>query len=369
MAYLLINLRIITSGAGLNNLLMSYTKYALKLFLILMVTVSISSYAAKDNSVNVIAWWGYLDSPEIVKKVKARCNVNMSYDTYYTNHEFLRRVRTNKSNYDIIIFSNTIYDLVKNQIPKTNVNLAKFSRKFHPVIRKKYIESSYPSNVVYFMHSLTGFLWNPKVINLNSSDTVQDIFRKAGKNIVVMIDDPAEIQNLIHNTYKSQHGTDYQKTDLTTETFKKLVQDATVYVVNNYNQVYDQKSFAFAYGWTGDAIVYMKQTNKEFKFLIQPQLSYITTDLLAAMNDNSETACVANVLMNKKVLDIVQNNTYYFSPYGDYQVVNSPVYQSVYRDVFDKLSVIPWLEVKLSSNEFEKLVDKWNDIQLNVRGS
>lgn len=111
----------------------------------------------------------------------------------------------------------------------------------------------------------------------------------------------------------------------------------------------------------------MKQANKSFKFLIQPKLSYITTDLLAAMNSRPKTVCVANVLMSKKILDIVQKNSYYFSPYGDYEAVNFPTYRLVYRDVFSRLSEIPWLEMKLSSNEFEKLADEWNSIQLNMR--
>ena len=348
-------------------------KCIILIYVFLIALTSSNSYASQDGSVNVITWWGYLDSPAVAQEVKDKCSVNLSHDTYYTNNEFLRRVSTNKTRYDIIIFSQTIYDLVKNQIPKNNVNLTAISEKFNPIIRSQYRHGNFPHNVIYFMHSLSGFLWNPKVINLSSQDTVEDIFKKADKNIIVMIDDPVEIWNIINKTYGSKDNTGFKNyndtVQLNSANFKRLIQNTTVYMANNYNQTYDQKNFAFAFGWSGDAIVYMKQAKKPFRFLIHPKLSYISSDLMAVINDDPQTICVAKVLMSKKVLDIVENNTYYFSPYGDYQAVKLPVYQSVYQEVFKKLPSIQWLEAPLSSADFEKMTNAWNEIQLNMRST
>lgn len=338
-----------------------------------MAVVAANSYAANDGSVNALSWWGYLDSPAVAQEVKNKCNVNLSHDTYYTNNEFLRRVNTNKTHYDIIIFSHTMYDLIKNQIPKNKVNLAAFAENFNPIIKKQYQQRNFPHNVIYFMHSLSGFLWNPNVISLSEQDSVEDIFRKANKNIVVMIDDPLEIWNLIDKTYGSKNNTEFKNYNetvpLNSDNFKRLIQNTTVYMANNYNQIYDQKNFAFAFGWSGDAIVYMKQANKSFKFLIHPKLSYISSDLMAAMNDDPQTICVAKVLMSKKVLDIVENYTYYFSPYGDYQAVDLPIYRSIYQEVFKQLPHIQWLEAPLSSSDFEKMTNAWNEIQLNMHSN
>jgi hypothetical protein len=348
-------------------------KYILIIYISLMTLVSTNCFAEKEQSVNVITWWGYLDSPEVAQEVKKQCHVNLSHDTYYTNNEFLRRVNTNKTRYDIIIFTQTIYDLVKNQIPKNKVNLAAISEKFNPIIKSHYKQSQFPPNVIYFMHSLSGFLWNPNVINLSSQDSVEDIFKKADKNIIVMIDDPLEVWNLINKAYRPKNIINLknynESVQINSDSFKKLIQIATAYTSNNYNQVYDQKNFAFAFGWSGDAIVYMKQAKKSFKFLIHPKLSYISSDLMAAMNDDPKTVCAANVLMSKKVLDIVENNTYYFSPYGDYQTVNDSFYKSIYQEVFKKLSTIQWLEAPPSSADFEKMTNDWNEVQLNMRNN
>lgn len=340
-------------------------KFLFSALLIIFNIVSLDCYALSPDSINVLTWWGYLDSPEINEIVKSECNVTISHDTYYTNDEFLRRMTTNKSSYDIVIFSQTIYNLVKDKIPKNNVDLTDISKKFNPTIKMEYLRQKYPPNIIYFMHSLSGFLWNPKVINITDHDSIQDIFKKAGKNIVVLIDDPVEIWNLINIAYPIKKDSVH----LASENFGKLVQDATVYMTNNYNQTYNQNNFAFAFGWSGDAMVYMQQSTQKLNFLIHPKLSYISSDMLAAMNKKNNTICVAKVLLSKRVLDIVQNNTHYFSPYADYKTINQPVNQDIYKIIFKKLPQMKWLESSKSSADFQIMVDTWNSIQMNTRNS
>lgn len=339
--------------------------YFLAVFYLTGITlVSFDCYANKEPSVNVISWWGYLNSPSIAREVKQQCGVNLSFDTYYTNDEFLRRVATNKERYDIIIFSNTIYKLIKNQIPESHVNLSVFSKDFNPTIKNEYLRRHYPNNVIFFMHSLSGFLWNPKVIELKKEDEIKTIYKKANDNIVVMINDPLEIWNLIKKSYDHHNNA-----QLNLNNFKNLIQQANVYLANNYNQMYDKDNFAFAFGWSGDAIVYMKQAKKNYQFLIHPKLSYISTDLMAAMNEKQTTMCVSRVLMSKKVLDIVQNYTYYVSPYGNYKTVKLPLYQSIYKEMLDKLPNMSWIESSDTMVDYEKMIEAWNEIQLNTRGN
>lgn len=344
--------------------------YLLKLLPVVFVLIISTNLFAVGKPVNILSWWGYLDDPQIAKIVDDKCKVSMSHDIYYTNNEFLRRVSTNKNRYDLIIFSQAMYEQIKNQLPNSKINLSIFAKSFNPIIEKEYNSQNFPKNVIFFMHSLSGFLWNPAVIHLSSKDDINQIFKKANNNIIVMIDDPAEVWNLIDKAYYNNQNRPQEKSDeLTLTNFKKLTQHTKVYVSNNFNQVYDQANFAFAFGWSGDAIVYMKQANKNFKFLIHPKLSYISSDLLAAINNKHQTQCVARVLMSKPVLDIVQKNTYYFSPYGDYNQLKLPIYRKVYKEVFAKLKYIPWLEGPLTSNEFQGMVNAWSDIQLNIHNS
>ena len=69
-----------------------------------------------NRAVNILTWWGYIDYPEIINAAEKRCHAKISFDQYYSNDEFLRRWREQRDSYDIIIFSNTIYPGIKNEI-------------------------------------------------------------------------------------------------------------------------------------------------------------------------------------------------------------------------------------------------------------
>ena len=76
----------------------------------------------------------------------------------------------------------------------------KISDQYNSIIRDKYLALHFPHNAALFMLSLTGFIWNPAVISLNDKDTVQTIFKKAGKNIVTLLDDATEMNMLLKLT-------------------------------------------------------------------------------------------------------------------------------------------------------------------------
>ncbi len=354
----------------INYLLQTYKFYITLILGTLLLSNSAMIYAKENTrSVNILSWWGYLEDPQVITEITNRCNVNVSSDVFYTNNEFLRRIKTNKADYDIIILSDTVYRAIKNDLPKIKTNLSGISDKFHPVIRQKYLASHFPNNVIYFVHSISGFLWNPELIDLSEKDQIRTIFKKSKNNIVVLVNDPIEIWNLI-NKANDQNNTPWLKKydetlPLSMENFLNVVQNKNVYLTNNYNQTYDQPNFAFSFGWIGDAITYMNQSHKKYKFLLHPDLSYISADLLVAMNDRPETICIATSLMSKKILNKIGEKAYYFSPYGDYTAINSPEFQNIYQDIFKKLPYLPWLE-SVSAHDYAKIEEAWNQIEINL---
>src|SRR5690606_7579461 len=133
------------------------------------------------------------------------------------------------------------------------------------------LKRNYPKNVVYFAHSMSGFLWNPANISINKNDTIETIFKKSVNKYVVITDDPGEAKKLIEfNGDKN----------LSISNFKKMVQQANVYITNNYSQIYNKPEFSFSYGWSGEALVDLLTSNKDYQFLVHPKMSYISSDLL-----------------------------------------------------------------------------------------
>jgi hypothetical protein len=329
--------------------------------LIMLLTSSVG-YAAKVNqtpSVNVLSWWGYLDHPEITKAAEAKCGVKISFDQYFSNDEFLRRWEGQKDNYDLIIFSQTIYNAIINKIPKIiDSKLWLQSKSYNPIIKKHYEQSNYPHNVVYFIHALTVFLWNPSNVELHKEDSIINMFEKSRGKFVILIDDPVEIRKLIESGN--------EKFSFDSHDFNEIVKGSSLYISNNYNKIYENDKFAFSFLWSGEAVANVLESNKKHKILIHPKLSYISTDLLAQTSDKVKASCVAEYLSGKAVLATVQNHEYYFSPYTDYSKVENSAFKEMYMDFISLLPKLGWIE-SLSENNFQAINKKWQLIKISYK--
>ena len=218
------------------------------------------------------------------------------------------------------------------------------------------------------MLSLSGFFYNPDVVNLKRTDSIQEIFKKADKKVVILMDDPVEIWNLINRGFNDKVFTwnsHYSNSlPLSLTNYKRLALHSNVYISNNLNKLYNSQLFAFSFMWTGDAIIDLERTGiSKMKFLVHPKLSYISTDLIANLNEKKDTKCVVGALDSKPILDIIEEKDFYFSPYGDYQIVNDSTYRSIYSKMYHDLNTLPWL-VPVSKNEYSKIKNDWYNIQL-----
>ena len=321
--------------------------------------------------VNILTWWGYLNlTPEQIKEAEKKCNVRISYDTYYSNRQFLNRFDNSKFSYDLIIFSQTILNTIQKKINLPQSKLYMASNEYLPTIKQHYMKEKLPHNVVYFLHSLTGFLYNKNLISINTKDSVKQIFAKAGNNIVVMIDDPVEanflISLLLHNSQTLSMKKANQFT-LSWDNFKKIIQSSNVIITNVLDHIIKLPNFAFAYQWSGDAVLEMqKQHNSKMKFLVHPKLSYVSTDLLAELNLNQSTQCVANTLSSQKYLDVLQKKTFYFSPYGIHSDIKNPFFKAIYKQFLQKLPNLPWI-ISVSMANFKKIERAWQIVKYRLQ--
>jgi len=333
------------------------------------ISAQTTSEKNKKPYVNILTWWGYLDqSKPQIKQIETRCNVNISYDNFYSNEQFINRLYNTNVHYDIIIFSQTILDAVKNKINLPSSNLYLQSNQYYPLIRRHYLQDKLPHNVLYFMNSLTGFLYNPKVIKLNPEDSVYKIFHDAGSNIVVMIDDPIEANFLISLLINKNNPLSMKNADeiaLTWNNFKNLVQNTQVIITNSPQHIIQLPNFAFAFQWSGDAIQLMQHSHGRLKFLVHPALSYMSSDLLAELNTNKATQCVAMQLSGKRFLNNLQNRVEYFSPYMNDKVIRNKYFKKIYEDALKALPTLPWI-ISIPMENFKEINNSWEIIKYNL---
>lgn len=351
--------------------------YALFFLFLFCVTSAFAAHNAgtqkKDwPTVNIFQWWGYISSTDpYVKKIENECHAKISYDQYYSNNQFLRRMHNPMYQYDIIIFSDTIYKAIEKQIANNSSRLYKLSEGYYPLIKEHYAKSGLAHNVVYFVQSLSGFLYNPKNIQLSPSDDIYDMFRKAKGKTVVMLDDPVEAEFMLSlGTREAKHP--YAKLNqslslvpLTVKNFKALYQGTNFIVTNLPEKIITKPDFAFAFQWSGDAIEMLKENNGNLKFFVHPRLSYVSSDLLAALNEKPSTVCVAEKLGSQWFLDHEQNLTDYFSPYGSSKTIKSPYLKKLQASYIKNLPTLPWI-ISVDASQFRKLSTEWDWIKLKI---
>lgn len=332
-------------------------------FACFFIKASFANVNTVQKTVNILTWWGYLNDPNMIKSAEKTCHVNISFDQYYSNEEFIRRWREQKSTYNILIFSNTIYKGIKNEIIKiVNSNLWELSNYYNPIIKSHYLNSGYPKNVVYFMHSLTGFVYNPDKILISKSDSILELFRKAENKIIFIIDDPVEEK--IFLSQSSQNWKNFNG-NITSDKFKKIFQNSIVYVSNEFNQAYKSKKFAFSFTWSGGGIKNIEEAGVNLKFLIHPKLSYISSDLLAQVKPDKKTECVASYLASREIAKNIENREYYFSPYADINGIKNKNFLMIYKQFLKLLPELHWIE-SVSESDFQELNRSWEMVKMNI---
>ena len=319
---------------------------------------SAAQSATTTAPVNILTWWGYLTSPWVHEMIMNKCHTNISYDEYYTNDEFIRRFREHNTRYDIVIFPNIDYQMFTKELTKNDSKLYENANGYEKNVKANYDKQQYAHNVVYFQLNIEGFLWNPNVINLSDKDSIFTLFKKAGTHTVVMIDDPMFVYYLLNK------NVDHIDMAAELKKFENLTKNSKLFLTNELNDIYGRPDFAFAYTWPGIAIYAMENKYKNYHYLIHPELSLVSADLLATMNNNPQTVCVANVMASKEFLTKMQNDALYISPYKDLDGTSNPVMKNFVESFFVALPELRWQNSRVNEADFDSMDQAWKYFKL-----
>ncbi|APJ02496.1 hypothetical protein [Silvanigrella aquatica] len=322
-----------------------------KFILVLQLLINFKAY----STVNIISWWDYLDK-ETLSKVEKQCNTTISNDEYYSSEELLRRIKNHK--YSIVIFPGDVYNLISENIIKNGIDMSDVVEKYDPKILKIFNEIKLNRNVGMFALTTTGFLYNPKQIEIEKTDFVEEVFKKAKNKKIVLIDNYLESLYLISRNNKilnSEEG--IQK-------FSNLIEGTHHIISNDYTKIIKQNDFAFAYSWAGTAIE-MIAKNLDLKYILLPEVSYIAADFIAANNNNQQTKCVLKNIASRNVLDPILARTFYFSPYGLPSKIENKIFAREYENFIYNNHKLNWLPFP-SKADYDKQLNLWQKIKISM---
>lgn len=323
-------------------------------YMIYLLIFSVSQNVYALEKVNILSWWGYITNNER-ESIKKACKADISIDEYYSNNEFLRRWEPEKHSHNLIIYSYTIYDQVKDRIPDDKIS-SNYDA-YHPSIQTKIDQMNLENRTRVFLLSLTGFLYKQNRNNLGQESNFEKILNSLSDKLFVIMDDPTEgitllkKMKLINNNH-----------DIIFEKFKKL--NIKVLVSNDLDSIANLEEFEAAYFWSGGALAQQKALSKKFNFTIHPNLSHVTADLISLVDKNSTSMCVFNFLSGRDFLNYLQNKVFYLSPYGQKSPSDFDGFNLFYKKHFQSLSKLPLL--KAVPKDLITNTEKWKIFKLKA---
>jgi spermidine/putrescine-binding protein len=318
---------------------------------LLTLILSTTVWGAEKKKVNILSWWGYL-SADSIKSVEMSCNVDLYVDEYYSSSEFLRRWVENPKMHDLIIFSNTIFNAVKGRLNKDKIpNIINTS--YHPLVSDKVKNLGFGANTRLLTLAFTGFMWNKKNINMHKGLSLDNMLIQANDKIVVILDDAIEGLQIL----------DSLKFFQTAQGKEKL--NAKVVIANDIESLVKQNNFGFAYHWHGGSIDAINKTTGDFGFMVHPNLSHVTADLLSILKSSPEARCVFNQVAGYDFLKKLQSKTFYFSPYGGVSDDDNKLLISLYNNYFLNLKKYRWLK-QAEIQDFKAIDDKWKKLKIQL---
>ncbi len=160
----------------------------------------LNAQASTPTKVKILTWWGYLEqNSEQIKNIEKRCLSKIIIDEFYSSSEFLSRINSNLENFDILIYSDTVFKSLQTSFiskakSKTSLKRSGYSKD----IQAFFDSRSYGPNTSIFQTSLSGFLINKDLMLAHKNEPFSSFFKKAGNHIITLLDDHVEIATLLN---------------------------------------------------------------------------------------------------------------------------------------------------------------------------
>jgi spermidine/putrescine-binding protein len=336
----------------------------------LLLSIFCSSAIAQENErkavrVRMLSWWGYIDPQnKAVNDIAKKCRATLSIDEFYSTTEFLERVSKQSQtgqNYDVLIYSDTAYNtkettFLRNSKRRLKIKPALYSRP----IAQFYKKQKYKPATGVFQLSLSGFLVNRDLSKMQGNESLGSIFRLAGDNLAVLMDDHMEIATLLNKWECTELNSSCKKNAQlafpSEDKLKKLVGQSKVVISSDLADITKHPKFALAYTWSGDAIQKLS-AQSNLSFILHPSLSHSSMDLLTLVGESKEANCVASEFASKEFIESVSQKSKYFSPYGPVRSQDE-AFSKLQQEFFEHFSTLGRIH-QVTQEESLEIDKKW----------
>lgn len=360
-------------------MLFSTAKYYLRLIVTIFLSTSLIAPALARENFNILGWANVFDiSDSIINKVKnieETCNVDISYDTYSNYNDFITQLSNHDYDYNILLIPNTYLNFVTKHMHKTHNNaLDDIINSYNPVIKNHFKTIGNTSNITYFAQSITGILINRDKITSDNINTLDDLITAIkDDDMLIVLDDPIELSSLIESNREKRISGNKNTSDIINniKKFKSQIGTKDITIVNFYNKRMDEKDFAAAISWSGEAIrdisIVESNSRRNLDFITPKNLSIISSDILVQLRRDKATDCAMKLFSSKDFVDEANYQMNYFSPFiSDTSLrYKNKYYHNIQKQYLSVLPKANWLD-SVNKDGFTRVMYEWDKLKFNA---
>ncbi len=292
---------------------MKQFKKVLSLIMIATVITILAAGCGKKKYtkiLNVYNWGDYIDE-SVLKDFEKEYGIKVNYETYDTNENMYKKLKTSGSNYDICIPSDYMITKMINEDMLQKID-------FNNVPNYKYIDDKFknlafdPKNEysIPYMWGTFGIIYNSKMVK-EPVDSWNILWDEKYKGKILMF-------NSLRDTIAiSLKRLGYSMNSTNPDEIKKAKQElikqkplVRAYVIDEVKDMMIEEEAALAVVWAGDAINMISQ-NPDFKYVIPKEGSNMWFDNIVIPKESKnkkEAELFINFLTR---VDIAKRNTDY----------------------------------------------------------
>lgn len=266
-----------------------------------------------SRQVNLLVWSNYVPDSVLIEFEK-KTGIHVNYDLHDSNEALLEKLQSGVSNYDVVVASDYMIRILKEQKLLHPVDLKQIPNLKN--IDPKFMHLPYDSQNEYSVP----FLWSTSGIGYNKTkvtDTVDSwaiLWNPKYKEKICMLDDMRETFSATlklrgHSINSSSSG-DWDDAKQLLMMQKPLLK---AYNSTNFDELLLSGDVWLAHAWSGNMVIAMNQ-NPQLSYVVPKEGSVMSVDNFAIPASSShlqEAASLINFLLDAKAGAEITNYNFY----------------------------------------------------------
>jgi spermidine/putrescine transport system substrate-binding protein len=294
------------------------------LFFTLLITVALGCIGlqqlnAQQNApteLNIYNWDTYI-APEVLEEFQQRYGVKINYDIFGSNEEMYAKIKSSKTNYDLIFPADYIVTVMANEGLLAELDLTHIPNLQH--LDPNFLNPAYdPEN----RHSLPyqwgtlGIGYNLEVIGREIDSWTAMFMPKYAGRIAWMDDTRYTIGAVLLSLGYDPSTTDAEQINQARDFLIQQRDTIAAFAPDTGQALLNQGEVDLAFEWSGDILQVMKE-NPDLRYVIPKEGSIIWTDNMAIPKQAAHQRLAEqfiNFILEPQISAQISNFTQYGSP-------------------------------------------------------